>query len=247
MKHGRKKKTQIKPDKAWLSFEKAVAAMQAKMESKTTVTHNEKLIDRSGQARQFDVVIRGKMAGHEILGVIECKDTKRPVALPEIDAFNTKTREANANIKLIASKNGFTKPALAKARDFGIGTISLLPTDPKNTRFSVGFYWYAREFKWDKVEMRLFFKAQKTPIKSFNADEVKRRKCKVLDWFKNELATTYKDEEQEGWHHLKVSFDRPRKFLIGSNFYFLKEIEFRSFLSCKIKRKWVSVNGDGFF
>src|SRR5688572_16049589 len=99
-----------------IPFEKAVAAVQAMLDPAAEVTHNTRLRDRLGHWRQFDVVIRVKAAGHEILGVIECKDLQRPIGTPELNAFADKARNVRANLTLLASKRGFTKQALELAR-----------------------------------------------------------------------------------------------------------------------------------
>lgn len=138
MRNKNKKSLNKDLEKPGIAFEKAVAAIQKMMDPKANVEHNKKLRDRFGHLRQFDVVIKGKIGGHKIIGVIECKNLKRRVGTPDIDAFVTKTRDVNANITLIASKRGFSKQALEKAKDYGIGTISLLPTHQKESGFSVG-------------------------------------------------------------------------------------------------------------
>ena len=125
-----------KEDKPGRSFEKAIAAIQKKLDPSATVSHDERIVDRFGHSRQFDVIIRGKVGSHDILGVIECKDLGKKVGTPEVESFVTKSRDVNANIALIASKKGFTKPAVEKAKDYGIGTITLLPDKPEETGFA---------------------------------------------------------------------------------------------------------------
>lgn len=60
-----------------VSLELAVANIQKMMDPNSTVTHDEKLKDRVGNIRQYDVVIRGQFGGRQVLGVIECKDHRR--------------------------------------------------------------------------------------------------------------------------------------------------------------------------
>ena len=111
------------------SFERLVAQIQARVDPAANVAHNEFLVDRLRQRRQFDVVIRGQFAGQAMLGVIECKNLNRKVGTPEVDAFHTKAQDINANFKVIASRRGFTRHALHKAAHYGIRAISLL--DPE--------------------------------------------------------------------------------------------------------------------
>ena len=85
----------MKLENPGIAFEKVVAGIQAQIDPTSSVTHNETLTDRLGHSRQFDVVIRGSFAGQQMLGVIECKDLKRRVGNPEVDAFITKANEIN--------------------------------------------------------------------------------------------------------------------------------------------------------
>jgi hypothetical protein len=97
-------------DKTGKTLEQAVGRIQQMFDLKSTVTYREHIINRLGISREFDVIIRGEYAGQPILGVIECKDWKNKVGTPELDAFITKTRDINANLRLIVSPKGFTEP-----------------------------------------------------------------------------------------------------------------------------------------
>jgi len=109
-----------------IEFEKIVTDIQQRFDLNSTVMHNQILVDRLGHKRQFDVVIKGNYAGQELLGVIECKDLKKKIGTPEVDAFNTKSSDVNANFKILVSRKGFSKTALEKASHYGIQALSLL-------------------------------------------------------------------------------------------------------------------------
>ena len=53
----------MQTERPGISFEKAVALVQAQFDPAANVTHNEVIVDRLGHSRQFDVVIRGAFAG----------------------------------------------------------------------------------------------------------------------------------------------------------------------------------------
>lgn len=230
-----------------IAFEKAVTTIQEMMDPNACVTHNEKLQDRHGHKRQFDVVIRGKVGGHPVLGVIECKDLKRKVGTPEMDAFVTKARDINASIKLLASRRGFTKPALEKARDYGISSISLLPKDLRDSDFSVGMYWYTEIYQWTKAAITVHFAAQKAPITGFAVPDVKRDGRPVIEWFQKELVTTYVNEERTGWISLRVVFDKTRQFQIQNNRFFVKGLTFHALRTCRKMKKFIKFGGHGFY
>lgn len=138
-----------------ISFEKVVEELQGQLDPNSKVTHNEWLIDRLGNRRQFDVVIRGKFAGQDLLGVIECKDLNKKVGTPEIDAFITKANNLNANFKIIVSKRGFTKPGIKEALDFGVQTLSLLKEDYPKFKLAIGNYWFADIYRWNNITTTL--------------------------------------------------------------------------------------------
>jgi hypothetical protein len=138
----------VSSDKSGRSLEQAVGRIQQLLDPNSSITYREKLPNRLGILREFDVVVRGEFAGHPMLGVIECKDRSEKVGTPEVDAFVTKTRDINANLCLIVSPKGFTEPALRQAKDAGIGVFSLLPDDPDATGFTLGVLWYGLAYKW---------------------------------------------------------------------------------------------------
>jgi hypothetical protein len=70
-----------------VDFEKAVARVQQMIDPASLVTHNEILIDRFGNKRQFDVVVRGRFGGAPMLGLIECKNHKVKIGPTVIEAF----------------------------------------------------------------------------------------------------------------------------------------------------------------
>lgn len=230
-----------------ISFEKAVSHVQKLMGRNTKVNHNEWLQDRLGQRRQFDVVIRGKLGGHELIGVIECKNWKRRVGTPEVDAFVTKTRDLNANFALIVSKKGFTKPALKKAKDHGVGTFSLLPSDPHDCGFSVGVRWYAEIYRWPKVSLVIALVNRKLRLGKFSSEEINWSGHKVLDWFQHELVTTYANEEKVGWFSLPLIFQKPRRFKVAGVCCLVKGIKFKALRTSEKKTRWVQLHGTGFF
>lgn len=179
-------------------FEKLVAEIQARVDPNATVTHNEFLIDRLQQRRQFDVVIRGQFAGRSMLGVIECKDLKGKVGTPEVDAFHTKAQDVNANFKIIASRRGFSKPALVKAQHYGIGAVSLLdPTFLDGLEF--GDWWTAKVFRWKAIHIQAHPADPHVPEPQVAPNQLLVNGGRVIDWFTNHLLKEGPKDESTGW------------------------------------------------
>src|SRR5262245_8334361 len=129
MAKGRKSPKKRKGELPGVALEEAVARLQQMMDPNATVTHDEKLTDRIGNVRQFDIVIRGQFAGRPILGAIECKDHNRKKGPRDVGAFAKEAEHLNANLKIMVSRKGFTKQALRLAKFEGISCLSLLPHD----------------------------------------------------------------------------------------------------------------------
>lgn len=232
-----------------IEFEKVVAEIQRQVDPSATVTHNRQLIDRLGHSRQFDVVIEGSFAGQQLLGVIECKDLKKRVGSPEIDAFVTKSNDINANFKIVVSRQGFTAPAIEKAKHYGIQTLSLLPHDEVKLGFKVGNYWYADIYHWESISLTLLFREKPENSVNFDADTVSISGKKIIDWFINYLGENHKTETKLGWVvGVRCDFETDRLVDVREGEQYLcKGIEFHAKRGLLEKERFVGMNGTGLF
>jgi hypothetical protein len=78
--------------KNWKEFERIVAAIHIDETKGATVVWNEQI-----KGRQFDVTIRFKQGLYDYLTIIECKKHTSRVSVDKVEAFVTKSRDANAN------------------------------------------------------------------------------------------------------------------------------------------------------
>lgn len=232
-----------------IAFEKAVAAIQAQIDPAAVVTHNEILTDRLGQKRQFDVIVRGAFAGQKMLGVIECKDLRRKIGTPEVDAFVTKAQDVNANFKIVMSRQGFTKPALAKCSHYGIQALSLLDDDSANKKFFIGMRWEADVTRWGQVSVTLHFVEDPIYPVHFSAQEITIQGKKVLDWFTNYLLDKNGEITELGWVvDIQLVFDQPQIVVVGETAEHLcSGISFMAEQVCDKLERLVGINGTGFF
>jgi hypothetical protein len=175
--------TTKKKDAPGVSLEKLVVRVQQMMDPNSTVSHNERLEDRIGNTRQYDVVIRGRFGGRPVLGVIECKDHNRKKGPTAVEAFAKKTENLGANLRLMVSKKGFTKQALDLAKHEHIGCLSLLPADPKQAGFSIGDMWYGVIRLWTNPRLVIHFAVPPAPIATFRNETVKWGGKRVINWF----------------------------------------------------------------
>ena len=239
----------MRKDNPGIEFEKIVAALQAQLDPAATVSHNEVLKDRLHQPRQFDVVIRGKFAGQEMLGIFECKDLKRKVGTPEVDAFVTKANDVNANFKVLISRRGFTGTALKKCQHYGIQPLSLIASDLANRTFAIGTWWYAEICRWNQIKVTLHHAVEPSGSVDFRAEELTINGKRVLDWFTNYLLDHDGEIQGQGWVvDLAAVFDEPQVVAkIDGTSYVCSAISFSAERVCEQLEHFVGISGAGFY
>jgi len=234
-------------DKSGKSLEMAVARIQQMLDPGSVVTHNEHIVDRLGNRRQFDVVIRGQAAGRDYLGVVEAKDWSSKVGTPEVEAFVKKARNVNANIVLMVSKMGFAEPGLRMAKHEGVGALSLLPDDPIDAGFSVGILCYAKRYEWDRYEVSVYGKAAGSLEVVTDFRSVLLDGKPVLDWFAKELSTTYMDATGPEPTHIEVKFKTVVTLQIEERPVDATRLTMTAYRICHTKRGFAQVTGDAFY
>jgi hypothetical protein len=228
-----------------IALEKTVARLQQLLDPSSKVTHNEKLKDRTGNVRQYDVVMRGTWAGHSMLGIIECRDHDAPMGPGQVGAFAKQMEDLGATLKIMVSRHGFTDQALTQAVHDHITCLSLLPTDPNITRLSVGSYWYGIVRKWTDCYLSLHFQGP-GPKVEWSYETLLWQKKPVLNWFLNELFTKHKEKEP-GKYRLVLDFPKGLQIELSSIEYVVHGIVCYATLTYTKKRKWVGWTGEAFF
>ena len=229
------------------SFEKLVTAIQKKMDSNSIVIHDEKIRDGNGSLRQFDVVVRGKISGFEVLCVIECKDRSRPASIASIEAFSRKAESVKADTYIYVSKKGFSKSALGATYDSKIIPLALPPNPKDESDDTIGMNWYVELYCWSKIQMILVFYDKKVVVDNFTPRDVTWKNYSVFDMFQKKLVSVHDEEKQGGWHEFTVDFKRPRRLSIKSKKYLVKVVKFRVLREYRKKVKWLPFNGDAYF
>jgi len=228
-------------------FEEVVLQIQRKLAPDCEVLHDVRLVDRLGHKRQFDIVLRGTVGSYPVLGVIECKDLKRRVGTPQIEAFITKVRDLRANIALVVSRSGFTAPAVETATDYGIGTLSLLPDDPKDYGFFIGVRSYADVYTWDAASVEILSDGSSLPFQSFKSEDIRWDSSPVLDWFLWQLSTKHRCERRIGKLTLEVLFDTPQEFSNGESRFMAKGLRYIGVRRRVRKTRLLRVSGEALF
>jgi hypothetical protein len=119
-------------------FERVATRIYQLLSPSCQVQHNAMLdgID-SGTKRQIDILIRGNIAGHEILMIVQCKNEKGNLDLNKIHEFQGVMKDVGANRGVIIAKKGFSKSALRAARRYGIDCCILHDAETKDWRLEL--------------------------------------------------------------------------------------------------------------
>lgn len=197
-----------------IAFEKLIADIQSKMDPNAEVFHNQRLIDRLGHERQFDVVFKGQFGGQSLLGVIECKDFNRKVGNPEVDGFATKARDVNANVKVLISRNGFTKPALEKCHDYGIQPLMLVQ-DGKSRKINIGSWFRAEKICFGLMQVQIL-PCEKQEMPEFDVADLKYEGRSLWEGIQTYLNENF-DEFEIGWSVLTFAFSEARILSVGES------------------------------
>ena len=228
-------------------LEKLVTLFQKLMAQGAKVTHNQKRRDRLGNLRQIDVLVEGTFAGWPMLGVVECKDHSRKKGVADVEAFVTKCLHLGAGLRLIVSKKGFSKGALALARHEHISCLSLLPHESHRFGFSIGEWWYGVISRWENFRLHIFLADETQRLHLVPTDQVLWQGQPVGGWFAKKFMVDFWDRTRDGDATIVVPFDNVTALSIGGKEYDVKQLACSATAVYRKKRKWVAYSGHGFF
>lgn len=214
------------------------------LDPNSVVKHNERIKDRVGNARQFDVVIRGKLGGYGVLGVMECKDHNRRKGPDSVEAFAKKAEQVGANIRVIVSRNGFTKSALRLAKAENILMLSLLPKDPSTKNPRIFIFWYGRRHIWGEMKLTMEF-AGNGPSSPYSCQDLLHEGLPLGDYFRKEL--TKHQNVSNGTIEMHVTFAKPLPVAVHGSVFHILVARFQATRTSQNKRGTLPLTGDGFF
>lgn len=228
-----------------VSLEMAVARMQGLLDPASEVIHDQTLVDRVGNRRQFDVVVRGTFAGHAILGVVECKDHGRRKGPASVEAFAKKCENVGADLKVMVSRLGFTKQAVNLAKYENIRCLSLLPGDQTQTGLALRATCYARLWSWKDIKLALVPDLPRAD--QLDASQFFIGGKQVLALFDKDLEANFPQHRKLGAVRRILRFDRPSVVSVGDRCVEVTAIRFAATRACAYRRRDVQYFGDGVF
>jgi hypothetical protein len=243
----KRKKNKSKALRPGVGLELAAARIQQLMDPGSRVTHNEILEDRTGNKRQYDVVIRATFGGQAMLGIIECRDHKEKIGPDGIEAFAKNMENLGANLRMILSRKGFTKQALRLAAHEHITCLSLLPHDPTQTGLSIGHFWYGTARFWTDARLAIHFAGKAPPTIDVPFDSIAYGGLPVANWFLREFITVHSQDKEPGEYCLRLPFANPIDVEIGGTKHTVIAFACYATWVQSNKRTWACWYGDAFY
>lgn len=107
-------------------FQRMIALLNATLAGQASVVESAMLRDQVTQEeREVDVLITTKVANYKIAMGIEVVSAGRPAGTPWVERMRAKHDNLAIDKLILVSKSGFTKPAIEKARFYGIETLTV--------------------------------------------------------------------------------------------------------------------------
>ncbi|SHE52764.1 restriction endonuclease [Flavisolibacter ginsengisoli] len=106
-------------------YEETIHRIYNWLAPKSDVRINDKIFGKdTGIERQIDVSVRDKIAGHEILMIIQVKDHVIPADVKIVGEFSSVIKDVGAQKGILICKSGFTKAAITQAKNLKIDLLS---------------------------------------------------------------------------------------------------------------------------
>ncbi len=129
----------------WQRYERQIFRKFRREFPDADLQKNARLAGRfSGVRRQVDVLIKGSLAGHPLLGVVECKCFSHKIDVPDVDRFAGFLEDVKANFGVMITTRGYSKAAQSRAK-LAVGDIRLHVVDLDELD--------EYDFSWDLCEL----------------------------------------------------------------------------------------------
>jgi hypothetical protein len=141
----------------WKTFEEITRQLQQDLAPDARITHNEKLVGKSGAEHQCDVILRRPVGQLIFTCVIECKDHNDPVGSELMRAFIGKMHDlSDVHQGIMVSASGFTSDALKLAAEHRIRTYKLIDATHVRWRHEALLPIAIIRITLDRAEIRFF-------------------------------------------------------------------------------------------
>lgn len=116
----------MKKHKDGKQFEKLTAhVFEVLTKNEAVSVEKDALLDGIDGPRQIDVLMRSRIAGIDILTIVECRDYGKRLDVTHLDALHSKMQDVKADKAVLVSRKGFSKKATKKAARIGVTLCTL--------------------------------------------------------------------------------------------------------------------------
>jgi len=105
-------------------------------DEKLTAVELDQKLDGPDGPRQIDVLVRSRVAGIDILTIVECRDHARPLDIGNVDALHSKMQDVNAQKAVLVSPQGYSAMAKKKAKRLGFSLATLARAEGEATQLA---------------------------------------------------------------------------------------------------------------
>lgn len=106
-------------------IQRVVFQIQRQLAADARVEESAFLVDRaSGARREVDVVVRRRLADHEVVVAVECRDHRRKATVEWVEQMAMKHSGLPTSKPVLVSRSGFSRQAAEKARHLGVDAYS---------------------------------------------------------------------------------------------------------------------------
>lgn len=88
--------------------------------------------------RQIDIAFNGNILGHEIFGVVDCKDYSKKVDVKDVESFISFLQDVGADIGILVTNRGYSKAAQERAKFSNVKLDVLTPEELED--YEIEFY-----------------------------------------------------------------------------------------------------------
>ena len=107
-------------------FQRLIYLLHSLLSDSAEVEESLMVRDRTtGELREIDIGIRSDIGGYPILVAVECTERSRPAGTPWVEEMWGKHASLPTSELVLISASGFSGPALAKAKSYGVTALTL--------------------------------------------------------------------------------------------------------------------------
>ena len=186
-----------------------------------TVESNEKIIEDGVQIAEFDIIIKGKIGTAQVKHLIECRD--RPSAGPQprnwIQTLMGRKTDFGFNGVTAVSSTGFTKGAIALAKEQGIGLRKVIDADSIDRDLRLISFTLANPMIIPESTVTFDIDPKYTELVSSGIYDFEYRKLKIrkkgeekylsFSNFVLENLPSYLSKEKKGIHRFSFCHNKP--------------------------------------